>query len=307
MDYGDPKADAEILRSKMKGKTKDEAKLIELITNRTNEQRQKIKETYNSLYNSDLIKDLQKELSGHFEDVVVALFYHPIDYDCYQLRKAVKGLGTDEDALIEILSTRAPDVIEKIKQRYTEMYPGRTLAKDIAGDTSGNFKKILLALLEAKRSQDSQTDYEECENCAKSLYEAIQQKKVDAEIFIKIFTEKSRSDFIRIAQLYFKMSKDTLLQAITKGFSGDSKDALIGITYAMISPAEYFAKRVYKAVKGLGTDNNSLIRILITRDEIDMPQIKQFFKQLYKKDMIEAIRDDTSGNYQKLLVELASH
>ena len=121
----------------MVGKTKSQDKIIKLITNRTNEQRQKIKESYNSLYNSDLIKDLQKELSGHFEDVVVALFYTPIDYDCFQLRKAVKGLGTDEDALIEILATRSSNVIEEIKKRYSEMYPGRTLIKDVEGDTSG--------------------------------------------------------------------------------------------------------------------------------------------------------------------------
>ena len=97
------------------------------------------------------------------------------------------------------------------------------------------------------------------------------------------------------------------MQAVEKGFSGDSKEALIGIIYAMLSPSEYFAKKVYKSVKGLGTDNTTLIRILITRDEEDMPKIKQFYKQLYKKDMIEAIKDDTSGNYQKILIELASH
>jgi annexin A7/11 len=139
------------------------------------------------------------------------------------------------------------------------------------------------------------------------LAEATENKKGDPEIFTKIFTEKSQNEFIRIAQIYYKLTKKTLLQAVEKEFSGDSKGALVGIIYAMISPAEYFAKKVYKAVKGLGTDNTTLIRILITRDEKDMPQIKQFFKQLYKRDMIEAIRDDTSGNYQKILLELASH
>lgn len=307
MQYGDPKSDAEILRSAMKGKTKNEDKIIKLITGRTNEQRQKIKECYNSLYNSDLIKDLQKELSGHFEEVVVALFYLPIDYDCFQLRKAVKGLGTDEDALIEILATRTPSEIEEIKKRYTEMYPGRTLLKDIEGDTSGIFRKILVSLLEAKRPDNTQSNYEECEKCAKLLADSNEKKKGDAEVFTKIFTEKSQAEFIKIAQIYYKLTKKTLLQAVEKEFSGDSKGVLIGIIYAMISPAEYFAKKVYKAVKGLGTDNTTLIRILITRDEKDMPQIKQFFKQLYKKDMLEAIRDDTSGNYRKILLELASH
>ena len=307
MDYGDPKTDAEILRCAMKGKTKDQDKIIKLITIRTNEQRQKIKECYNSIYNSDLIKDLQKELSGHFEDVVVALFYTPVDYDCFQLRKAVKGLGTNEDALIEILATRPSNVIEEIKTRYSEMYPGRDLTKDIESDTSGNFRKILVSLLEAKRSSRSQPDPIECENCARQLVEATLNKKVNIDTFIKIFTEKSQAEFIRIAQLYYNLSKNTLLQTVEKGFSGDSKEALIGIIYAMVSPSEYFAKKVYKSVKGLGTDDTTLIRILITRDEKDMPQIKQFYKQLYKKDMIDAIKDDTSGNYQKILIELASH
>ena len=46
---------------------------------------------------------------------------------------------------------------------------------------------------------------------------------------------------------------------------------------------------------------------MITRDEVDMPQIKQFYKALFNKDMVEDIKDDTSGNYQKILIELATH
>ena len=50
-----------------------------------------------------------------------------------------------------------------------------------------------------------------------------------------------------------------------------------------------------------------LIRLLISRDEVDMPQIKNIYRHLFGKDMIEAIKSDTSGDYRKLLVELASH
>jgi hypothetical protein len=38
-----------------------------------------------------------------------------------------------------------------------------------------------------------------------------------------------------------------------------------------------------------------------------MPQIKQYYKQLYGKDMVEAIKSDISGDYQKLMIELCSH
>ena len=50
-----------------------------------------------------------------------------------------------------------------------------------------------------------------------------------------------------------------------------------------------------------------IIRILISRDEIDMPQIKQYYKQLYGKDMVQAVKSDISGDYQKLMIELCDH
>ena len=307
MESFDANVDAESLKNSLTPK-KDENNIIKLVTNRTNYQLQQIKEAYNTLYKSDLIKDLKKVLSGHFEDVVVGLFYTPIDYDCYHLRKAIKGLGTDEKALIEILCTRPSNVIEEIKKRYGEMYPGRSLLKDIDSDTSGNFRKILRSLLSANRTPDSEPDIEECKICAKRLYEAGEKRLgTNEEVFTQIFTEKSPSEFICIAQLYYKLTKHTLIQAVENEFSFDSKKCLIAIIYAILSPSEYFAKLVYKAIKGLGTDNTTLIRVLISRHEIDMPQIKQYYKQNYKKDMIDDIKGDTSGNYRKILVELASY
>lgn len=307
MEGFDANVDAETLKNSLSPK-KDENNIIKLVTNRTNYQLQQIKEAYNTLYKGDLIKDLKKALSGHFEDVVVGLFYTPIDYDCFHLRKAIKGLGTDEKALIEILCTRPSNVIEEIKKRYGEMYPGRSLLKDIESDTSGNFRKILRSLLSANRPPNTQPDIEECKNCAKRLYEAGEKRLgTNEEVFTQIFTEKSPSEFICIAQLYYKLTKHTLIQAVENEFSFDSKKCLIAIIYAILSPSEYFAKLVYKAIKGLGTDNTTLIRVLISRHEVDMPQIKQYYKQNYKKDMIDDIKGDTSGNYRKILVELASH
>ena len=44
---------------------------------------------------------------------------------------------------------------------------------------------------------------------------------------------------------------------------------------------------------------------MVTRNEIDMNHIKQYYKQLFKKDMIDDIKGDTSGDYRKLLLRLA--
>ena len=47
--------------------------------------------------------------------------------------------------------------------------------------------------------------------------------------------------------------------------------------------------------------------MLVKRHEIDMPQIREAYKRIFNKDMIKDIEGDTSGDYRKLLVELASH
>ena len=303
----DPVKDAEALKAAMKGAGTNEDAIIQLVTNRTTVQRVKIAEMYKSSYGKDIIADLKSELSGHFEDVIVALFKPPIDHDCETLRAAMKGIGTDEDTLIEIIATRPNWMIKAIKQRYTELIK-RDLVKDVESETSGSFKKLLVSLLMANRSENTNPNIAECEAEAKQLYEAGEKKwGTDESVFNKIFALRSPAEIQAIAQAYHKLTGHTIIQAINNEFSGDTKKLLNAIVYAVLSPSEYFATRVNKAVKGIGTNDKLLIRVIVTRHEIDMPRIKQYYKQLYKKDMIEDVKGDTSGDYRKVLVELLTH
>ena len=86
-------------------------------------------------------------------------------------------------------------------------------------------------------------------------------------------------------------------------FSGDVRKVLKAITYALLSPSEYFAYRINKAIKGFGTDT-ILIRVLVSRDEINIQRIKRYYKQLYGKSLHEAIKEDVSGDYGNLLLAL---
>ena len=291
----------------IKGKNKDDNALIKLVISKTNKERLQMKDEYNSTQNSDLIEDLKSAYSGHFKDVLVGLFYSPLDYDCYQIRKAVKGLGTDEEALIEILTTRTSEKIEQMKLRYKEMFPGRDMVEDIKSDTSGSFWTVLKALLENKRNSTTNPDLEDCQNCAQKLYDSGINKKNTLETFTEILTQKSKEEIITIGKIYHKISQSNILADIKNLFSGDTKKLFTGIVFGLLSPSEYFAELVRDAVKGLGTKDTTLLRIMITRDEIDMPQIKQFYRQKYDKDMVDDIKDDTSGSYRKILVALATH
>ena len=299
--------DVEVLRKAMEGWGTDEATLIKVIANRTNRQRQEIKAQYKSTYGRDLIEDLKKETHGKLEDAFVALFTDPIEYDADALRGAMKGAGTNEDTLIEIISSRSPQQMNAVKACYQKKY-SRDLETDVKKETSGTLQKILITLLQGKRSVNTNPNQAQCAQIAKEIFDAGEAKMgTDESVFNKYFGSLSPYELACVAQHYHKLTGHTILDAIDKEMHGDSKKAYRTIVYATLSPSEYFATRVNDAIKGFGTNDHLLMRILITRDEIDMPQIKQYYKQLYGKDMVTAIKNDISGDYQKLMVELCDH
>lgn len=48
----------------------------------------------------------------------------------------------------------------------------------------------------------------------------------------------------------------------------------------MKNKAAHFARQLQKTMKGLGTDDDTLLRVVISRCEIDMVQIKEEFEKL---------------------------
>lgn len=55
------------------------------------------------------------------------------------------------------------------------------------------------------------------------------------------------------------------------------------------SPAAFFAKELNKAMDGAGTDDAALIRIIVSRSEIDLATIKAEYERIYDKTLFSAI------------------
>ena len=293
------------LKKAMKGLGTDEDSLIKVTIQHPLSTRLKIKAQYKSTYGRDLLDDFKSDLSGDFLDLMIALYTDIYEFDANQCHRAIEGLGTDEDTLIEIIGTRPGWMLKKVKEEYKRIY-NVDLEKDVEDDTSFNFKKLLITLLQCNRSQNKNPDKQKCIQIAEELYNAGEKKLgTNEQVFNKYFGNCSPAELMTIAREYHKKYGKSLIKVIESEFSGNIAKLIKTIFYANINPTEYFATRIRDAVKGLGTKEKILTRVVVTRNEIDIKEMREYYKLLYSKDMIEDIKSDTSGDYRKLLIGLA--
>ena len=157
---------AKVCHSAISGMGTDCKALIRLMVTCPHEVMDKTREAYSRLYGNDLVSDMGGEwaIGGDFA-ILCALAKHPEriveepDYaaDVATLRDAVEGLGTDEEAIIDVLSNKTFDQIEELKEAY-KVEHGELLKERIKAETTGlfeseGFRNTLMGLLTKREEQ----------------------------------------------------------------------------------------------------------------------------------------------------------
>uniref|UniRef100_A0A673LHE9 Annexin n=1 Tax=Sinocyclocheilus rhinocerous TaxID=307959 RepID=A0A673LHE9_9TELE len=264
---------------------------------RSNAQRQEIKAAFKTLHGNDLVDNLKSELGGKFESLIVALMTPPIMYDVTCLRDAIKGAGTDEKGLIEILASRLPNEVNEIKSLYKREH-NDDLEKDVTGDTGGNFSRMLVVLLQASRQQGIQEDL--IQSDAQALLAAGEQKYgTDEGQFITILGNRSNAHLRRVFEEYRKLSGYEIEESIQRETSGTLQEVLlaVGKTHKHTDAHTH----THRHRDGAGTDDQKLIRIMVSRSEVDMMDIRAEFRKRFATSLHKTIQGDTSGDYRKAL------
>ncbi|KAK0417513.1 hypothetical protein QR680_013057 [Steinernema hermaphroditum] len=297
-------ADAEALRKAMKGFGCDKNKLIAVLCARSNAQRQEIARSFKTLYGKDLISDLKSELHGDFEDLIIALMQPPAVYDAQQLRKAMQGLGTKESVLIELMCSRTNAQIVELKTTYRQLY-GKELEGDLDGETSGCFKRLLVSLSAAGRDESFHTDPLKANQDARALYRAGEQRLgTDESCFNAILAAQNYMQLRMVFAEYEKVIGHPIEKAIEAEFSGDIRDGLMAVIQCVRNKPAFFAQALYNSMKGLGTRDNDLIRICVTRAEVDMADIRDEFHRMFNTSLEAMIKGDCSGSYKDGIIAL---
>jgi len=295
--------DAKALRKAMKGLGTDEDIIIQVLTKRSALQRLEISTAFKNEFGRDVLKDLKSELGGKFEDLILALMEEPSEYLAKMLNSAMDKIGTDEDILTEILCTRGNEDIRKISQAYENLF-GKSLESDISGEVSGDFKRLLVLLLTNVRHENV-VDPGNAATQAESLYNAGEGKLgTDEETFVVLLAHQSFQQLKLIFKEYESISGKTFEQAVENELGGDLKEAILTIARRTESLPRYFAEKLQKAMAGLGTSDGALIRIIVSRSEIDLGAIKSEYQAIHHKTLESAIKSETGGDYREALISL---
>ncbi|KAG6511816.1 hypothetical protein ZIOFF_029894 [Zingiber officinale] len=328
----DPRRDAIDLHKAFKGFGCDSAAVINILAHRDATQRALIQQEYRIMYSDELTNRLSSELSGHFKAcnniLIEHMFYEceeiqddnfaevslykamllwildPAGRDATALKQVLSGDMVDLNAATEIICSRTPSQIQTIRQIYYAKF-GVYLEHDIHYCTSGDHQKLLLAYVGQVRYEGHEVDPHMVSEDAKDLYKAGEKRLgTDEKTFIRIFSERSRAQLAAVAACYDHTYKNKLKKAVKSETSGPFEFALLTILRCAENPAKYFAKVLRQAMKGLGTDDKTLVRVVVTRTELDMQYIKAEYHKKYKKPLHDAIHSETSGHYRTFLLAL---
>ncbi|ELK09458.1 Annexin A8 [Pteropus alecto] len=308
-----PDPDAETLYKAMKGIVRvlklytpagtNEQAIIDVLTRRSSTQRQQIAKSFKAQFGKDLTETLKSELSGKFEKLMVALMYPQYRYEAKELHDAMKGLGTKEGVIIEILASRTKKQLQEIMKAYEEDY-GTSLEEDIQADTSGYLERILVCLLQGSRDDVSGfVDPGLALQDAQDLYAAGEKiQGTDEMKFITILCTRSATHLMRVFEEYEKIANKSIEDSIKNETHGSLEEAMLTVVKCTRNLHSYFAERLYYAMKGAGTRDGTLIRNIVSRSEIDLNLIKCQFQKMYGKTLSSMIMLDgatTISHHQK--------
>lgn len=293
----------------MSGFRKDHDTVIRILAKQSPQEMALLRNTFAQRNGgTSLESKIDSTFRGNYGDVLLQLARGPLLADVWNVNRAIKGLGTKEDMLNDVLIGRSNADIQAIKLGYQEVFH-KSMESDVEGDLSLKTKTMFQLVMRGSRTEESYPyNPGEVRRDAEAIHQATRGVGTNQDQVFTILTQRSDNQIRAIAQEYQKLNRKPLEESIGSNFSGHMRDALLLCVGRAVDRAKTDAYGLEDTMKGLGTRDNLLINkvVRIHWDRQNKDQVKKAYQHFFKRDVIERVRGETSGDYRSALVACLS-
>lgn len=289
----------------MKGFGTDENALIRVLSKPDPLQIALLRNTYNTRLRRNLEADIKSETSKYFRDGLVAIVQGPLGHDVHEVNRSIKGLGTKESVLNDVLIGRSNADMRAIKQAYQETFR-KSLESEVKGDLSMKTEQLFGLIMAATRAEESTPiDPNQVDRDTQELHRAMDARIGTDQITVcSILSQRSDGQIRAINHHWKQKYHSDMEKVIDAEFSGHMEDALLLMLRRATDRVMSDATQLEEAMAGMGTKDNLLVarivRVHWNRQHLD--QVKRAYQHKYKKDLVQRVKGEISGDYENLMV-----
>ncbi|KAI3968158.1 hypothetical protein MKX01_018461 [Papaver californicum] len=247
------------------------------------------------------IATLEHEFA-RFKKAIVLWTMHAWERDARLVRDALSKGAQSYNVLIEIACTRSSEELLGARRAYHSLFD-HSIEEDVAYHINNTDRKLLVALVSAYRYEGAKVNDAIAKSEAKILGDTIKnvdRNPVEDDEVVMILSTRSKAHL----KIVFDHYKELYGNDIHEDLHDESslREAVVCLT----SPWMYFAKVLDMAL-AIGANENTkegLTRVIVTRADTDMEEIKEQYDNLYGVQFLSKIEELTSGNFKDFLLAL---
>ncbi|XP_078316353.1 annexin A6-like isoform X2 [Crassostrea virginica] len=298
-----PTTDCERLHDALLEDTPDLETITDVLTTRSNGQRQIMKNKWSTKYKKHTLEEKLKEtLSVDYDEAIIGLIRTPAEYDAYCLHQALEGLGLSDPILVGILCTRDAKEMREIKDVFKKEYK-KELTDELTAHIDPDLANFVTLLCQGDRDFGTEVNAKMAQKDAEKI---TKNGKVDVidNAFRDVVLKRNHAQVKLTFEEFKKLTGNDIYQSIADTVVGETEDTYISLVKAIEDPVQYYAEKLFTSFGGLGTNEDNVVRIIISRSEIDMRDIKVRFQQQYQKSLSSVLKADFPGDSKTLLLAM---
>ncbi|KAF5367590.1 hypothetical protein D9757_010641 [Collybiopsis confluens] len=224
--------------------------------------------------------------------------------DVDKLRNAMKGLGTKESALIQVLTPLSAMHLAVLGATYRAS-TGKDLLADINSEGGGRLKDVLAALVRGPIGYD-----------VKLLQEALDGAGTDELLLTELIADRSPNDLYYLTQAYRTKYGRGLEEKVRSDLSGKTERIYTMILSSNRPPdgtpvdralLEADVKALYKAGQGkIGTDEVAFCNIIVNRTTPHLTALWEAYQRQHGKTLSRVIKSEFSGHMKNTLLYIVT-